>query len=414
MIDRITNGSPSSNLYTDVVNKFKIIAEFFTQNYKADLDQQFIGLLTGRAGSIVLHSLLYESTKDPIYIREINDGCEYILNHLNDSTEISVAYASGLAGIGWTFIYLKDNNFIDFHVEEILEEIDFILHRELNQFLAKKEYDILYNALGIGMYFVKRKDIEEVERIVRHLYRAMDISDNEFRYSRFDHNESKVFIYDFGLAHGMAGALHFLGKAFNLGAESELSKKLIEGLFAFYCHNMQDAQKVGSYFPGIIPVSKYQSGTNLSQLSRVAWCYGDLGIAHSLYMASLCLNNTQMQSLSLEILLFAAQKREFKSVMVSDPGFCHGSSGNAIMFLNLYHLTSKAEFQEAAEHYISLTNRYGNKCNDPIESYITLKERLGSLQSTALLTGIGGPLLAFLYYLDRNINTDWKEIFFLK
>lgn len=388
------------------------ISNFFITEYKKDRDQQLIGLMTGRAGSMFLQSLLYKATGDINFFNEIQENLEFILDELEQSNEISVSYGNGLAGIGWLIIFLSENDLISFETEDILLEIDDVLQRELILFLNKKEFDLLHEALGVGQYFIKRKNIEQVDKIVCALYEARSEFESEIAWNKLDKYNSKSNVYDLGLAHGLAGILYFLGKSYQMNCEVEKCLILINGVFSFYKNNIQPGNLMMSFFPDAIPVEAYKSG-NIEQKSRVAWCYGDLGIGYTLYQVASIIKNSTFQDFALNILKVVALKKDYKDTIVSEASFCHGSSGNGIMFLKLYKITQDEDFLKVANFYLNMTIEFGMKDKDIIKSYIELKNKIGSIQTTGLLTGIGGPLLlliAFNYNLD---SISWDDLFFL-
>ncbi len=116
--------------------------------------------------------------------------------------------------------------------------------------------------------------------------------DRGIAWSRFDSYSKAENIYDFGLAHGMARDIIFPGKCYKAGIMQEQCKQLIDGLVEFFMNNIQPAtDEPASFFPNSIVVKHYKTGEQQVQLSRVAWCYGDLGILHTLLLISIWTGN---------------------------------------------------------------------------------------------------------------------------
>ena len=112
-----------------------------------------------------------------------------------------------------------------------------------------------------------------------------------------------------------------------------------------------DHDKYGSFFPYIT----IESSESLSK-SRLAWCYGDLGIATTLYQAGITFDRQDWVTKSLEIFRFAAVwRRDLEGNMVNDACLCHGSSGIGHIFYRMWYNTKISEFKEAADYWFEKT-----------------------------------------------------------
>ena len=71
------------------------------------------------------------------------------------------------------------------------------------------------------------------------------------------------------------------------------------------------------YFPycGIIE-SPFQLG-----YSRLAWCYGDLGIGIILYQAAKTFNDVELENFALEVLLHTTTRKEIEQTQAFDAGY---------------------------------------------------------------------------------------------
>ncbi len=107
-------------------------------------------------------------------------------------------------------------------------------------------------------------------------------------------------------------------------------------------------------------------GTSLSegrewghQGSRLAWCYGDLGLAAALLMASRDTGRSDWEAEALQVARDAAVRpRETRGIR--DAGLCHGTAGNALIFLRLYHATGEICFLDAALDHLDWTLAFRN------------------------------------------------------
>src|SRR5438093_719443 len=72
--------------------------------------------------------------------------------------------------------------------------------------------------------------------------------------------------------------------------------------------------------------------------TRVAWCYGDLGIAVALFLAARCVNESSWQNEALALARNVAGRPPEQSG-VKDCGLCHGAAGVGHLFNRLFQAT---------------------------------------------------------------------------
>jgi lantibiotic biosynthesis protein len=94
----------------------------------------------------------------------------------------------------------------------------------------------------------------------------------------------------------------------------------------------------------------YFAGEPHDRPTRLAWCYGDLGIAAVLLSAAEVVGGESWRRAAFEIALGAAQ-RTLGDSGVNDAGLCHGAAGVAHLFNRLYQATGQPELAEAARRW---------------------------------------------------------------
>src|SRR5699024_10935192 len=105
-----------------------------------------------------------------------------------------------------------------------------------------------------------------------------------------------------------------------------------------------------SNFPSYIQISnKEQIG------SRLAWCYGDLGIGMALYITARHLNNTDIERKSIDILGSTISRRTQDITGVVDACFCHGTCGIGHIYNRLYNYTNISMFKDASIYWFNKT-----------------------------------------------------------
>ena len=149
--------------------------------------------------------------------------------------------------------------------------------------------------------------------------------------------------------------------------------------------------------------------------SRLAWCYGDLGIASALDQAGKTMKETNWINKSLEILLFAAiQRRNLEDNMVRDAGLCHGTAGIGHIFYRMWWNTRLPEFKVAADYWFNQTLKMA-RFPDGLAGFKCFRMQDDHpmwLNKYELLEGISGIGLAMLTYYYQTEPT-WDECLLL-
>jgi hypothetical protein len=148
--------------------------------------------------------------------------------------------------------------------------------------------------------------------------------------------------FNLGLAHGVPAVIALLGQANALGVHAPRSLTLLEGAVAWLLAQ-KNPEGSGSCFATIVS-PRYAQETGPS---RIAWCYGDLGLGVALLWAARSVGRGDWEAEALAIARLAA-KREVAKAGVRDAGLCHGAAGNAHIFNRLWQATGEELFREAA------------------------------------------------------------------
>lgn len=391
--------------------------------YEAELDllgnyflsqreERSYSLFNGISSSILVQSILYQHNFDPRCKGVIADNVEILIDILENDERVSSTYCDGLAGVGWLFMYLEEKGLMDIVPDDFLSNIDDFLVASLDEFIEKKNFDILHGALGIGLYFLKRKKTFETIKIIDALYQSRDSSNGETKWLQFDRKRS-LDVYDFGLAHGHASILYFLGKCWKVGIAKEKCAEMISGIFDFYFHNIGTCDTNGSFFPSVLTKDEYATANHKDHFSRLAWCYGDLGILHTMFIVANWLSVDELSKRIETMLVRVSHKRDLKETRLKDAQFCHGTSGVSYIFYNLYRLTNNREFLLAAEYWQMQTVLMGNdKNNEGTLGYLFDVGFERVEPPMGVLTGIGG-VIVLLASVKKIDVFDWNECFFL-
>ncbi|MCD7931704.1 MAG: hypothetical protein LUH15_10310 [Tannerellaceae bacterium] len=66
-------------------------------------------------------------------------------------------FCSGFSGELYLIEYLRENDFIDFDIRPVQKVLDDYLVGQMRQNIQNHYYDFMHGALGVGLYFLKRK-----------------------------------------------------------------------------------------------------------------------------------------------------------------------------------------------------------------------------------------------------------------
>lgn len=369
-----------------------------------------IGLYTGDSGVLLLLTQYYLWSRDERYLGKLHEYLAQIERMISEG-KVAFTFCSGLAGYGWLLSYLREKGLLEVD-EDYFGQLDALLERWIETMRAVREFDQMHGMVGLGFYFLKRKKTGPVQQILDILAHEAEYDDNgEIRWVA--QSQYKPKRYDFGLAHGMAGILHFLCKSHALGIEPELCRKLGDGIALFYRHNEMDAAAVGSYYPYSILFEDYKQDSCTPVKCRLAWCYGDLAVLSVMYRYAGLVGDGDLERITVDKLALTAARRELKDVIVKDAQFCHGAAGLAHMYTRMYRWTGRDEFKSAAVYWMKVMLTIGTTGSG--SGYVFTENNIenGSMAPCdSLLEGAVGVGMVLLSVLDDKYM-DWDEALML-
>jgi lantibiotic modifying enzyme len=248
------------------------------------------------------------------------------------------------------------------------------------------------------------KGVEKIKNIgVKH-------DNNRLAYCMISNpNDTDSYAPNISLAHGMSSILILLTKIYKLGISENKVKELMKSISLYIVDQRNfNFNKIGSYFPS---QSLEYNVDNLK--SRMAWCYGDLGIANALYIYGDTIHNNDIIELSIEIVEFSTKRTEQEDTYVMDSGICHGTSGISYIFKRFYERTKIESFEKSSKYWLDKTIMYATHI-DGFAGYKTYRpeEYGGWLNSYGLLDGVSGNGIVLLSnFCD---SSKWDECFLLR
>jgi hypothetical protein len=124
-----------------------------TQNVKST------DLINGKMGIVLFFYHYARRIKNEIY----NDVADDLLDEVIESlhTDMTTTFADGLSGIGYGINYLINNKFVSGDANDILEEIDNSLFRDMEQQLGR-DLQASLPLFSAGLYFIERDCKSEI------------------------------------------------------------------------------------------------------------------------------------------------------------------------------------------------------------------------------------------------------------
>lgn len=231
---------------------------------------------------------------------------------------------------------------------------DSIYQRALADHAQKREYDLFTGLIGKGVYFLAAQKWALVAEVVRYLDACkVEVGDTCYW---LDHMQGTNRC-DLGLAHGLPSIIAFLADCFRHGIEPERCRQLLERVVPYLL-----SQRGKAAAPYQFPLTLNVATGEATSTSRLAWCYGDMGVAVALWRAGAALAHQPWCEAALAIMhnagqISRAQAGVFRSAQhqALDTGFCHGTAGIAHLFHRFYQATGQPEFRAYAEDWLDFT-----------------------------------------------------------
>jgi len=314
-------------------------------------------LAGGAAGQALFHAYLALDSGDERQA-DLASGLLESATEALASTVMTPGLYAGFSGVAWTVEHLQGRLFETDPDEDPNAEIDDALLAFLSATDEPDEYDLISGLTGIGVYARERLPrppaAAVLEKVLDRLAGQAETGPEGTSWftepSRLPDWQRAIHpqgVYNLGVAHGMPAVIALLGTVCGSGAGSAAAgraRTLLDGAVPWLlAHRL--APGSGSCFG-----SSFYPGA-ASPPSRLAWCYGDPGIAATLLLAARGTGTQAWEEEALAVAHAAAARPESKSG-VRDQGLCHGSAGLAHLYNRLWQATGEEAFAGAAQFWI--------------------------------------------------------------
>lgn len=393
---------------TRIEHKIHAIADVLFRDMKdGKLDNEGVGLLAGQTGIIIFckHYLQVFPNSEK---EEILEG--FLETYFDKLTsEIGLfTYCGGLTGALEGLKYLNRERLLEIDYSDVEKNYRELLQTFAINSILNGNYDYLHGGLGIVKYYCD--DAEFVNRALEALEQTAEKGDRIYKWKSSLGLDRGVG-YNICLSHGMSSIVSVLSLLESEGIDRERRDRIIRNTCNYILSQEIDHVKYGAFFPN---QSLENNPGDDNYYSRLAWCYGDLGVATSLWQAGKALHNREWQEKALEVLRFSTSRRDIRSAGVIDAGLCHGAASVCMMFHYAYRQTGENLFEEVRDYWFDVTLNMGSR-KEGLAGYSAWGENeKGWVKEYDLLEGIAGiGLLLLSLYIPAPQNTKWMNFFLL-
>ncbi|MGD1838163.1 MAG: lanthionine synthetase LanC family protein [Nitrososphaeraceae archaeon] len=365
-------------------------------------------LYIGDLGRVIYFSYRYLQTQE----KEYSEACQSLLEELiNNSNNyfLDSSLGTGLTGYCWTIQHLIDLGLLKPKEITTVEDILPYLLNSIKQDFKRKDYDFIYGCLGKISCLSLLSPTKNIKNstVLAFLDKIKEKDGKGIFWRDVDRNDD----VNLGIAHGMPSILLFLIDHY--GKNRQVFNSFIEPGISWL---LAQRKKSGiSSFP--------HCTLDAETDSRLAWCYGDLGISYLLLKAGNLYNNVEWYRFGY----FVAQKASYRNINNSgvylngdnyyyDTCFCHGTSGVAYLFSALAEITNEPIIIKAKNNWLNINLENSEKHIDNFENLpkqdLTKEGELDSAfcQNIGLLEGVIGTALVLMHSTNNNLN-GWSKLF---
>lgn len=302
----------------------------------------------------------------------------------------------GYAGIAYVLAQLGD---VLGDVDEPLAQLHELIAQPLAADRWEYEWELVFGAIGLGVYGLERGDDAVVARVVDHLAACAERSDAGIAWTSRDEGQAHRY-YNLGIAHGMAGAIAFLAAAcarsnvpaagVPAAAVPAAVPDLLRGAVAWLLARAQPDHT--PIFPMTI-----DAGPSWHSETLDGWCYGDASTALVLAHAGAALHEPRWIHDARAIAHRVAARTPAQLARIAiDSSLCHGAISQAVILHRLACVLDDEKLLAAARGW------YERALSEPVPAGM----------DAGLQTGLAGLAIGLVTsYAD--VPPSWTRAFLL-
>lgn len=224
--------------------------------------------------------------------------------------------------------------------EDLNTEVDAAVLRNLPNTDCCCPYDLVSGLVGYGTYFLERVPKETAIIGTTAVFDRLAMLAERANAGITWHSGPELLpdwqrerypegYYNLGVAHGIPGIIHFLSEISETHiVQQERSKTLLESAVNWLIAQKRPQGSLSRFSSWVVPG---QESTD----SRLAWCYGDLGILAVLWQVAYRANRSDWRQFAYVLLNHCLDWPPDRTG-IADAPLCHGAAGVAHIFNRIY------------------------------------------------------------------------------
>lgn len=294
----------------------------------------------------------------------------------------------GTTGVGWAVAHLAGGD----EAEHACAVIDQAIGQRLDAPGWDGHYDLISGLVGFGVYALERLPAGGARaiagRVLDHLEALARPADGGLSWftppellPAWQRELRPRGYVNYGLAHGIPGVIALAARYVAAGVEPARARRLAEGAIG---HLLAATTAT--------PEGRFPAWDGDAAPARVAWCYGDLGVALALAWAGRACAAPAWTDEALALARACATRARDG---VIDTPLCHGAAGNAHLYNRLWQATGDDAMRAAALAWIDRT--FAMRSAEPIAGFPAARLDDGVTRwspDAGILSGAAGVALA--------------------
>lgn len=368
------------------------------------------GLSRGHAGRALLFTYVADSLDEPRWREAAAGALDAAVEALAEQA-VGAELFGGFTGVGWAFQHLAGRLFPATEAAGATAEIDEALSSLLGE-RWEGDFDLIAGLAGFGLYALEGLPQpparQLLDRVVAELARRAERRGGGLTWFTpprlvppSQRDAAPEGYFNLGLAHGVPGAIVVLARAAGRGIPraAEALAPAVDWLLGRERHDGNEA--AFAHWELADPSSGER------QESRLAWCYGDLGVAAALAVAGEAVGETAWSGAARRVARRAAERPARRSGVV-DCGLCHGAAGVAHLFNRLAQATGDDLLADAARRWFRTTLEL-RRPGHGVAAFPSWEPSQGGWRDDpGLLTGAAGVALALVAAISP-VEPEWDR-----
>ncbi|HEU4887208.1 MAG TPA: lanthionine synthetase C family protein, partial [Thermoanaerobaculia bacterium] len=318
------------------------------------------GVAVGTAGVALFYAYMGAETGSEEWTGLADRLMEHSIDALSDRPLLPDFY-EGFTGIGWALgqlqgmLFEEPDDDEDPDADPIGESLVEVLR---GRTFARGDFDLIGGLAGYGIYafhaLPRPAARRALELLVQRLVEIGEPVDGGFSWFTppevlpdWLREKEPDGRYNLGVSHGVAAVISVLSMCAAAGVMSGEQRATLDRAVDWLLAQKQNGKQW--CFANSV-VKGRPAGRD-----RLAWCYGDPGIAAALFTAARHCGHAGWEAVALEIAQSAARRPLDDSSEIVDAALCHGSAGLAHLFNRMHQASGDPLLAEAARAWYRYT-----------------------------------------------------------